>query len=218
MPNFLELRGLKSQDIVMDAQLIKAVPINDTEKADQKVLAYDEPSDKLAYVPKCPEIVIKAIQHTSITIPAADLSHQVLINEVDLDKTFLIWGGYTNTGTALTQACTRIDLIDSTHVRAIRHAVGTPAYLNFCVLECTAGIKSIQRGTIVVAIEEYHDAAIAEVDTDKTFVSHMGVSHDSTYYFAGHMNIYLYNSTTVRAYHLWAAATVTINFEVVEFI
>lgn len=218
MPNFLELRGLKSQDIVMDAQLIKAVPVNDTEKADQKVLAYDEPSDKLAYVPKCPEILIKAIQHTSITIPSVDLSAQVLINEVDPDNTFLIWGGYTNTGSASTQALTRIDLIDSTHVRAIRHAIGLPAYVNFCVVECTAGIKSVQRGTVVVTTEQHHDAAIAEVDTDKTFVSHMGVSTDSAFYFSGHMNIYLYNSTTVRAYHLWAGGTVTINFEVVEFI
>lgn len=202
----------------MDAQLIKAVPIDDTAKAADKVLAYDQPANKLAYVPKCPEIVIKAIQHVSITIPSVDLSSQVLINEVDPDNTFLIWGGYTNTGVASTQALTRIDLIDSTHVRATRHADGVPVTLNFCVIECTAGIKSIQRGTIVVTTEEYHDATISQVDTDKTFVSHMGVSTDSAYYFSGHMNIYLLDSTTVRAYHLWPSGTVTINYEVVEFI
>jgi hypothetical protein len=218
MPNILTIRGLKEAEITHDAQLIKTVPIDDTEKANEKVLSYDQPSDKIVYVPKCPEIVIKAIQHTSITIPAVDLSAQVLINEVDLDNTFLIWGGYTNTGIPSTQAFTRIDLIDSTHVRAIRNTTGNDVTVNFCVIECTAGIKSIQRGTIVVPPGFSNDDTISEVDTDKAFVAHMGVSTDDPAYYSGHMIIYLLDSTTVRAYHGWNLGTVTINYEVVEFI
>jgi len=118
MPNFLELRGLKSQDIVMDAQLIKAVPIDDTEKAADRVLAYDQPHDKLAYVPKCPEIVIKAIQHLTITFLITEKVHQVLINEVDMDKTFIISGRNECVSSNTDDAFARIELTDSTHITA----------------------------------------------------------------------------------------------------
>ncbi|MBA7603958.1 hypothetical protein ES703_11076 [subsurface metagenome] len=218
MPNFLELRGLKSQDITHDAQLIKAVPIDDTEKAADKVLAYDQPADKLVYVPKCPEIVIKAIQHILINIPTPDLSTQILINEVDLDNTFLIWAGCSPPASQAQHALARIDFLDSTHIRAIRNTIGVDVTVNLCIIECTAGIKSIQRGTIVLTSELHHDATITEVDTDKTFVSHLGASTTTFDFPAGLVNIHLYDSTTVRAYHIVAPGTVTVSYEVIEFI
>ena len=218
MPNFLETRGLKSQDIVMDAQLIKAVPINDTDKGDEKVLAYNQPTDKIQYIPRCPEIVIKAIQHVSIVIANGETSVQILINEVDLDNTFLIFGGAQAFSSYLRRAVARIELIDSTHIRAMRAGTGVVYYASVCVVECTAGIKSIQRRTITLTGELDHDATIDEVDTDKTFVSHLSVECDGDALYRALTRIYLLNSTTVRANCSECDVPAIVSYEVVEFI
>ena len=218
MPNFLELRGLKSQDIVMDAQLIKAVPIDDTEKAADRVLAYDQPHDKLAYVPKCPEIVIKAIQHLTITFLITEKVHQVLINEVDMDKTFLIFRGGQSVSSNTNAAFARIELTDSTHITATRYANGAVLIINLCVVECTAGINSVQRGTIHLGAETYQDATITEVDTDKTFVSYLGVESYTTTLTRALLRVYLLNSTTVRAQRDAIYSHMEISYEAVEFI
>lgn len=212
------MRGLKQAEITHDAQLIKAVPIDDTEKADQKVLAFNQASDKIVYIQRCPEIEIKAIRHLDITIPSADLTAQITFSEVDPDKTFLIWGGRTGVGVNALHGAIRIDLLDSTHVRAIRNTGGADVYVNFCLIECITGIKSIQRGTIVLTSELSHDATINAVNTAKAFVSHLGVSSNSDNWAAGNINIFLYDSVTVRAYHVWAGGTITISYELVEFI
>lgn len=218
MPNFLELRGLKSQDIVMDAQLIKAVPIDDTEKAADRVLAYDQPHDKLAYVPKCPEIVIKAIQHLTITILQGQTTAQVLISEVDMDSTFLIMGGAQTSETLPMIAFARIELTDSTHILATRYDDGAPLIINICILECTAGINSVQRGTIEFGAETYHDATINQVDTDKTFVSYLGVTTQTNTLTRAMIRAYLLNSTTVRAQRNDIYSIMTISYEAVEFV
>lgn len=218
MPNFLELRGLKSQDIVMDAQLIKAVPIDDTEKAADKVLAYDQPHDKLAYVPKCPEIVIKAIQHVTITFASGETSHEVLINQVDMDNSFLIYGGFQSSSSTLTAVFARIELTDSTHIKATRYLSGVDLIINVCVIECTAGIKSVQRGTIHLAADIYVDATINAVDTDKTFVSYLGVTTPTTTLTRALIRAYLLNSTTVRAQRDAIYSEMDITYEAVEFI
>jgi len=222
MPNFLELRGLKSQDITHDAQLIKAVPVDDTEKAADRVLAYDQPHDKLAYVPKCPEIVIKAIQHISISIPNGDLSAQVLINEVDMDNTFLVYGGAdcNNQYPWLGQA--RLELTDSTHVTATRGATtGALLILSVSIIQCTAGIKSIQRGTITNELNTYEDATILPVDTDKTFLSYLSFSSTVNLWAKSLTRLTLLNSTTVRATVSvipGSGTYVIVSYEVIEFI
>lgn len=217
MPNILTIRGLKQAEITHDAQLIKAVPIDDTQKADQKVLSYNQAGDKIVYIQRCPEIEIQAIRHFDLTIPSADLSAQVTFSEVDPTKTFLIWGGCTGIGVNNLHGLIRIDLVDSTHVRAIRNTGGADVYVNFCLIECITGINSIQRGTIVLTTELTRDATINAVNTAKAFVSHLGASSNHGDWSGGHINIHLYDSVTVRAYHKYSSDISTISYEVVEF-
>ncbi|MBA7495652.1 hypothetical protein ES702_06241 [subsurface metagenome] len=218
MPNILTLRGLNPAQIIHDAQLIKAVPIDDTDKGADKVLAYDQATAKLAYVPKCPEIVIKAIQHVTISFLYAATSHEVLINEVDMDNTFLIFGGFQSESNIATAAFARIELTDSTHILATRFGWNASLIINVCVIECTAGIKSVQRGTIHIGSETYHDATINQVDTDKTFVSYLGVTTTADNISRALFRAYLLNSTTVRAERDDIYSEMDISFEAVEFI
>lgn len=222
MPNFLELRGLKSQDIVMDAQLIKAVPIDDTDKGADKVLAYDQPQDKLAYVPKCPEIVIKAIQHATLTILYGDLTDQALINQVDTDNTFLVYGGCHCDSQYPWLGQARIELTDSTHVTATRGApTGSAVTLSVFIIECTAGIKSIQRGTITLELNAYEDATISEVDTDKTFLNYLSYSSTVNLWAKSLTSLTLLNSTTLRARVATFPGSgnyVIVSYEAIEFI
>jgi len=207
-----------SRRIIHDAQLIKGVTVDDSDKADGKVLSFDQDSDTIVYIPRCPEIVIKAIQHVSITIPIADTSVQILINEVDPDNTFLIFGGTRSNSGEGRITFARIELLDAIHILATRGYTGVALYGNVSVIECTAGIKSIQRGTIVLSSAVIHDATITEVDTDKTFVSHLGVESTQTALYRALLNIYLLDSTTIRAERVEVAGTITVSYEVVEFV
>lgn len=218
MPNFLEIRGLSQQQIVHDAQLIKAVPINDTDKADEKVLAYDQPADKLAYVPKCPEIVIKAIQHVIGTLLSTEISKSVLINEVDIDNTFLIHTGTRCSAGDARHQFAHIQLTDSTHITVTRYNSGHELPLHICAIEVTAGIKFIQRGTIEIHNEMYHDATITEVDTDKTFITNLGFKSTVNLTSQTLTTLVLLDSTTIRAQRAKLSGIITVSYEVVEFI
>jgi len=218
MPNFLELRGLKSRDIVMDAQFIKAVPINDTEKADEKVLAYDQAEAKLAYVPKCPEVLLKAIQHVTISMATGELTHQVLINQVDMDNTFLIYGGANCTGLYPWISQAHLQLTDSTHILATRGQTGHVLTLSVFVIECTAGINSIQRGIITFDGNLTEDDTINAVDTDKTFISYLGFKAETNEWNKSLIRFSLIDSTTIRAHVSTAAGWCKVSYEVVEFI
>jgi len=218
VPNSLTTKGISQTDIIHDAQLIKAVPINDTDKGDEKVLAYNEAAAKIAYIPRCPEILIHAIQHLIITIPAPDLTAQVLINEVDMDNTFLVYGGIQCSSSLCRAALARIELTDSTHILATRYLTGVSLIINICIIQCTAGIKSIQRGTIQIGAETYHDATIDEVDTDKTFVSYLSVTSATDTLTRALLRVFLLNSTTIRAQRDSIYSEMEISYEVVEFI
>lgn len=205
-------------DLDHNAQKIKGVTIDDAAKADQKVLAYDQASHNIKYIPRCPEIVIRAIQHVTITFLTGETSHQVLINEVDMAKTFIISGRNQSASSDTDEAFARVELTDSTHITATRGSTGPVLIINISLVECTAGINSIQRGTIQLGVEAIHDATINEVDTDKTFVSHLGVTSTTTTLTRALVRAFLLDSTTVRAQRDAIYSDMTISYEVVEFL
>lgn len=202
----------------MDAQLIKAVPIDDTDKGADKVLAYDQPADKLAYVPKCPEIVIKAIQHIAITILNLNTTQTDLINQVNIANTFLIFAGTQCNSDYPSSYYSKIELIDSAHVRATRFGSASDQITNISIVECTAGINTIQRGTVTLNGTNPMIVEINQVDTDKTFVSYLGLeAHIDVPRRALH-RVYLSDSTHIAVERSGAWPNSILSYEVVEFI
>lgn len=204
-------------DLVHDAQKVKGVIIDDTAKADQKVLAYDQASNNIVYITKPGGIAIDAIQHLSLSIPSGQLSSQLTIDEVDLSSTFILYSNRDIEDSAATVSMARIQLIDSTHIEATRNTANALLVTNFCLVKTTSGIKSIQRGTITLTAEVQHSITISQVNLAKTFVSYLGAQSTAIYYEQSLARIYLSNSTTLTAHTTAAFAIIIISYEVVEF-
>lgn len=161
---------------------------------------------------------IDTIQHIAIDVPGGSTSGQAVINEVDLDKTFLIPGGSDIASPSPMPPICSLELTDSTHVTATRAANPRDITVNACVVSFNEGIKSIQRGTITLTDEAQKDTTINQVDLEKSFVTFLGANCTAPQTSDAYPRLYLLNSTTIRTDRDYMITSTDLNYEVVEFL
>jgi len=162
--------------------------------------------------------LLNSIQQGEISIVGAGItSGTVTITEVDLDKSLLIFHGSRSCLESLLYHRARIELTNATTVTAfINTASVHTKYFDFTVLEFSSGIASIQSGTIAMTNEE-NTATIDEVDTDKSFVIHLGELAGIDDITRVGCTLELTNGTTVTCKNTQTNALSTVGFMVVEF-
>jgi hypothetical protein len=203
-----------------DASKIQGITVDDSAIGDGKVLAYDQGSNTIKYVPGAGGggATIKGIQYGIITVLNGNTSGTATVDEITMSNSLLLFNGF-RTGNDVAGGEIRIELTNSTTVTAYR--VGNNSndcYAYFCLIEFDNGtIAGSQRGTITLTNPELTDTAtINEVDTSKTIISYLGVTG------TGSANdtrtgIELTNSTTVTAQRNQVAGSTVVGFEVLEF-
>ncbi|MBA7708741.1 hypothetical protein ES703_117645 [subsurface metagenome] len=210
-------------DLDHDAQKIKGVIIDDGAKADQKVLAYDFPNNKIVYIEQAPAgAILNSIQYGSITISDTDITNTATINSVDSPKSVAFFLGCY--GTSYDAACdlAGLYLLNSTTVLATRNA-GVPGQsmtINFCVIEFSDGIASLQLVFIYLPDgSSQEDQSINEVDISKSLLFFGGLTTDAEdiSWVEIFPRIILLNSTTVRANTLTPTYGTGVYCSVLEF-
>ncbi|MBA7610710.1 hypothetical protein ES703_17922 [subsurface metagenome] len=206
-------------DLDHDALKIKGVTVNDSAKADQKVLAFVSDPGEIQYITQAPSgAALNSIQQGEIDLHGAGvLSHTLTINSVDVDKSILIYGGILSGSNDPIYGTSRIEITNATTITAYRgvsHALDSVS--TFTVIEFSSGIKSVQSGTIIMTDAE-NTANINEVDTSKSFVIYLGAAITMSDWANGVCNLELTNSTTVTCKNSQANAAAVVGFMVVEF-
>lgn len=211
------LSGLLADE--QNAGKIKGVAINDEDIGDQKVLAFDLASESIQYITQAPSgAVIKSIQQGSITF--TNTGDTATINEVDMNKSVLIYGGHITGQAGLTRHGCRLVLTDSTTVTAYMDGNFATVVVRFTVLEFDSGIKSIQRGitTLVGLGVTFIDVTISSVDLTKSWVNYLGHTRNLSHLYNILTNAYLVNETTLRiSVNTGPEYGVTTSWEIIEF-
>lgn len=201
-----------------NAVKVKGVEVDDTAKADQKVLAYMSASGKIEYISPAPSgATIKSIQQGSFTVPNGNSSYETTIDSIDPDKSILFHLGENakNSSQTFRESLVYVELKDATTVKATRGGGTYDLEVGFVVVEFESGV-SVQRGTITMDGTSTTDT-ISSVDTDKAFVSKLGqdVGHDETLD-EQRIILELTNATTVTA-RTETSSVRTVSYEVIEF-
>lgn len=170
---------------------------------------------------------IKLIQRGTISIAAGATSGTASINSVIQENCRMRFLNFTSDnvadgGTDGSTLFCRATLTSSTVVTAVRNS-SDPSYgrvISFEVTEYNPGyIKSIQRGTVVMAGVTSATATITAVDPNKSEVDWLGWMTNFT---APSNNVWcskcvLTNATTVTGTVINSAGSITQNFQVTEF-
>ena len=212
-------------DLDHDAQKIKGVTVDDSAKADQKVLTYVSSSENIEYITPAPSgAALNSIQYGSITISDAALSNTAAINTVDLAKSVMFALGDFGNATEINLFCVVLELTSDVLVTAYRvaGAAGKNAHTRFCVLEFSSGIESSQRGMATIPVSDSTvDVTINSVDTSKAviFLTGFKCNRTGTDALKGIIpELQLLNSTTLRFTCTWTGSTiVNIGWAVLEF-
>lgn len=210
-------------DLDHDAQKIKGVIIDDTDKGDQKVLAYDLATQNIVYITQAPAgAILNSIQYGSITISGTDFTDTATISSVDTSKAIVFCLGFYGTSGAADANCSILDLLNATTVRATRHnfVSSQSMTINFCVLEFSDGIASVQQDTVTIYQESIQaDKTISEVDISKAVLFFLGFTTDYQDCEWGDLypRIAFLNSTTVRAIRNLDLYETQTAFAVLEF-
>ena len=174
---------------------------------------------------------IDSIQRLDTSLTLSSGSATTTINRIDLDRTFLGYGGWGVIGGSSTRDRwfrTRIQNATTVQVQdaaGISTAQADPLTQN--VIEFATGlVASVQRGSISKLGSDgaTKDATITAVDTTKTFVNFMGFAGDDYSYTDTEelpVRLFLQDSTTVRmsgAIGGGASDSVQAYYEVVEFL
>lgn len=161
---------------------------------------------------------IKSVQHFTVTLSGTD-PVDTTIEAVDVDQTMVLFLGSRETVlTGEGPALVYVELTSATNVRATRGMFNENSVVSFVVVEFDGGIKSIQRGTIVLDAVDYNTVTIDAVDTEKAFLTYGGVAH--TVAFSTRYLVYLQfpDATTVSARQRGNINVTTVAYEVIEFI
>ena len=206
-------------DLDHDALKIKGVIVNDAAIGDQKVLAYDLGTQRIVYITPAPSgAALNSIQTGVIDITGGGVfTDTVTITAVDVDKSFLIYGGILSGSNDPTYGTCRIELTNATTVTGTRGAAhALHATCPFSVVEFSSGIKSIQFGTITMTDEENTDT-IDAVDTAKAFVIYLGAAITMSDWANGVCTVELTNATTVTCKGSQSNQAAVVGYVVVEF-
>jgi len=203
---------------VVDANKIKGVTINDAAKADQKVLAFDEATDRIVYIePAAAGAAIKSVQRFYETLITTTIK-DVTITEVDASKTLVMFNGRKHWTRFDNDDLIAVRLLDNTTIRLQKgNSVGSPG-VAFTVIEFLSGV-SVQRDVATMAPQtSQKDVTVEEVDLSKAFVSFLGVY--TGYHLQGNssVRVNLLNSTTLRLEGAIDTQALNVSWEVVEFI
>ncbi len=210
-------------DLDHDALKIKGVIIDDAAKADQKVLAYDLASQNIVYITQAPSgAILNSIQYGSITISDTDLSNTATINSVDTSKSVSFFLGCYGTTVEACSDLAGLYLSNSTTVLAERYsgAASESMTINFCVIEFSDGIASLQTFTLYLPdSSSQEDKSINEVDISKALLFFCGLttSAPDISWVEIFPRIILLNSTTVRANTLTDTYETEVYCSVLEF-
>ena len=174
---------------------------------------------------------IDSIQRLDVNLTLVSGSQTTTITSIDLDRTFLGYGGWGVTGGSSARDRwfrTRIQNATTVQVQdaaGISTAQADPLTQN--VIEFATGlVASVQRGSISKLGSDgaTKDATITAVDTTKTFVNFMGFAGDDNSYTDTDelpVRLFLQDSTTVRmsgATGGGASNSVQAYYEVIEFL
>lgn len=174
---------------------------------------------------------IDSIQRLDVSLTLVSGSQTTTITSIDLDRTFLGYGGWGVIGGSSTRDRwfrTRIQNATTVQVQdaaGISTAQADPLTQN--VIEFATGlVASVQRGSISKLGSDgaTKDATITAVDTTKTFVNFMGFAGDDNSYTDTDelpVRLFLQDSTTVRmsgATGGGASDSVQAYYEVIEFL
>ena len=171
------------------------------------------------YVP-AESAFIQSIQYGYVQIYDAAELHEH-ITSVDLTKTIIFsLGQYAQNGT-WTIGASRLALTNATTITATRISTSS-LYVNhyFMVVEFSKGVKSVQKGTIIIIpTKTSNTATIDTIDTTKSILSHLGISCnlDTGPSFDSIPHLILTNATTITARRATDLGTVTVSFMILEF-
>ncbi|GAH86185.1 unnamed protein product, partial [marine sediment metagenome] len=108
-------------DLIHDAQKVKGVIIDDTDIADQKVLAYDSGTERIVYIEPAPSgAAIASIQYADIAMSSSQAEKDETITEVDVTKSVCYLLGLHPSSQNIPAAYTVAWLYNSTTVRVAR--------------------------------------------------------------------------------------------------
>ena len=166
--------------------------------------------------------LINSIQYGSITIEDTDLSDTATINSVDTSKAAVFFLGSHGSEDPIHNNLARLVLTNATTVTAFRdHGLnGQSMTLNFCHIEFSTGINSVQQNTVTIpGLQTQADQTITEVDPSKAILFFCGVTTVSAEFewYPTHPRIVLLNSTTVRAGANQYPYDITVGVSVLEF-
>ncbi|GAH50075.1 unnamed protein product [marine sediment metagenome] len=137
-------------DLDHNALKVKGVIIDDTDIADQKVLAYDSGTERIVYIEQAPSgAAINSIQRFD-EILGDELNTDITISEVDTSKTMILYNGIIADDNLDYRWLNSIHLLNSTTVRLTRYNMGASPRVAFTVVEFASGINNIQRGLTVL--------------------------------------------------------------------
>lgn len=165
---------------------------------------------------------IASIQYGSITIPAGSSSSTATITAVDTSKTILIMLGQQYQSSVPQSSAARITLTNSTTVTALRISSGAAvgSTVNFTVVEFSAGVKSVQAGTITMLDNQTQvSATITAVVVAKSILAYLGFTGNDTgnRTWTEFKRVALTNATTITATCVSNVGTNVVGFMVLEF-
>ena len=160
--------------------------------------------------------VLSSIQQVEVLIGNGQTEGTTTITAIDMDKTFLIFGGFSSLG-VVSSGLYLVDLLNPTTVHAQRSGEILDRYVNCCVVEFSSGIESIQRGVTLTENAANTDIEINAVDLTKSFVSCLGWRQYGSAWEQTLARIFFVDSDTIRISRYWTNGYTIMSWEVVEF-
>ncbi|MBA7494463.1 hypothetical protein ES702_05039 [subsurface metagenome] len=207
-------------DLDHDALKVKGVDVDDSAKADQKVLAFVSASGNIEYITQAPSgAALNSIQHGIVTIPWDEASATAAIISVDTSKSVCFHLGNEGVDLNYYSGLLAVCLTNATTITASRHASADVGKVSFIVLEFSSGVDSIQSGIITLS-DLTNTFTITCVDLSKSLLVFRGVTFDSAGTNLREVNVYiaLTDSTTVTVSRRNNAGTCYVSFSVLEFL
>jgi len=162
---------------------------------------------------------IKSVQRGVIELDGVTSNTQE-INEVDMSKSLCILLGFRSVAIQPRDSFCSVALATSTTIEAVRRGNTGLTSASWMLIEFREGISSLQRGFFAIAEGELTaDHTITEIDTNKYILVLNGtISYESSNEERLCITLELINSTTLRATRGAAGLTLTVSFELIEFL